>query len=242
MHMHKQWTHIHTNAHTHKHTHTNTHTHTHTQSRMHINKAYSSVQGTDVYKFLGNSTHATKEWKCAVHNKQTHKRHPYPVYSQGLESFKVHEKVCKPLNDSHTIFLWIEAVTWFWKSCEHRCCFIKHLPCSSCCQLAFSTKGRNSVTTCECTPESIPPHLSPKTAAKLWIGTQRLFTTASNSKLSCLSPVEAKPSKQEMAVTTISVSAVTTVITSWSWLARFLTFTKILVSASSWLHGPVEFC
>ena len=101
MHMHKQWIHIHTNAHTHTHTHSHTHTHTHThthihtythtQLRMHIYKAYSSVQGTDVYKFLGNSTHATKEWKCVVHNKQTHKSHPYPVYSQGLESFKVHE-------------------------------------------------------------------------------------------------------------------------------------------------------
>ena len=147
------------------------------------------------------------------------------------------QKVCKPLNDSHTIFVWIETVTWFWKSCEHRCCFIKHLPCSSCCQRAISTKGRNSVTISECTPESTPPHLSPKTAAKLWIGIQRLFTTAPNSKLSCLSPVEAKPSKQEMAMTTISVSTLTTVITSWSWLARFLTCTKILVSASSWLHG-----
>ena len=51
------------------HSHQRTHTKTHTQSRMHTYNAHSSVQGTGVYTFLGNSTHATKEWKCAVHNK-----------------------------------------------------------------------------------------------------------------------------------------------------------------------------
>ena len=52
MHMHKQCTHIHTNA------------YMHTQSCMHTYNAHSSEQGTDVYTFLGNSTHATKEWSA----------------------------------------------------------------------------------------------------------------------------------------------------------------------------------
>ena len=60
MQMRKQCTHIRTNA--------DVHTETHTQSRMHTYNAHSSVQGTDVYTFLGTSTHATKERKSAVHN------------------------------------------------------------------------------------------------------------------------------------------------------------------------------
>ena len=62
------------------------------------------------------------------------------------------QKACKPPNDSHTIFMWIEAVAWFWIYCKHWCCFNKHLPCSPCCQLDFSAKGRNSVTTYERIP------------------------------------------------------------------------------------------
>ena len=41
--------------------------------------------------------------------------------------------------------------------------------------------------------KSSPLHLSPKAAAKLWIGIQRLFIPATNSTHSCFSPVEAKP-------------------------------------------------
>ena len=62
-------------------------------------------------------------------------------------------KACKPLNDLHTIFVWTEAVAWFWISYKHHCYFIKYLPCSPCFQLVFSTKGRNSVTSCEHIPE-----------------------------------------------------------------------------------------
>ena len=63
------------------------------------------------------------------------------------------KKTCKPLNDSHTILVWVEAVTLFWIYCKYWCYFIKHLPCSPCCQLVFSTKSRNSVTTSKCIPE-----------------------------------------------------------------------------------------
>ena len=58
-------THAHTQA-MHTHSHQRIHTHTITYATYNL---HSSVQGTDVYTFLGNSTHATKEWKCAVHNK-----------------------------------------------------------------------------------------------------------------------------------------------------------------------------
>ena len=81
------------------------------------------------------------------------------------------------------------------------------------------------------------PHLSPKAAAKLSNGIQRLFIPAPSSILGCFSPVEAKPPKQEMNMMTTSVSIVTIVITSWLWLARSSICTKILISASSWLHG-----
>ena len=80
-------------------------------------------------------------------------------------------------------------------------------------------------------------HLFPKTIAKLWDRIQRLSIPAQNSTHSCFSIVEAKPSKQEMAMTITSISTVATVITPWHWLTRSLLCTKILVSRSSWLHG-----
>ena len=58
-------------------------------------------------------------------------------------------------------------------------------------------------------------HISLKAAGKLWIGIQRLFIPAPDSTHSGFILVEAKPSKQKMAMTATSVSAVTTVITSW---------------------------
>ena len=117
------------------------------------------------------------------------------------------------------------------------------VPSSSTCHVAhgfnlpFSPKSETLSQPVNAYQKNSPPHLSSKAAANLWIGIQRWFIPAPISTHSCFSPVEAKISKQEIAMTTTSLSSVTTVITSWLWLARFLMCTKILVSASSWLHG-----
>ena len=108
--------------------------------------------------------------------------------------------------------------------------------------LPFPPKAETVSQPVDAYQKSSPPHLSSKAAAKLWIGIQHLFIPAPNSTHSCFSPVEAKPSKQEMVMTTTSVSTVTTVITSWPWLARSLMCTNILDLLPRGCMGPVEFC
>ena len=82
-----------------------------------------------------------------------------------------------------------------------------------------------------------PTLLIPRTDVKSWIGIHLLFILTQNSihnfsNLNCDSSL-----KQEMAFTTTSVLTVLTRTTLWPLNTSSFTWTKILVSAFSWLQG-----
>ena len=127
-------------------------------------------------------------------------------------------KACKPLNDLHTIFVWTEAVAWFWISYKHHCYFIKYLPCSPCFQLVFSTKGRNSVTSCEHTRKAVhhifllKQQLSYESGSNVCLCQRQIPHTVvlAQWKLNC--------QNKKWLWRQHPYLLVTTVITSWPWL------------------------
>ena len=82
-----------------------------------------------------------------------------------------------------------------------------------------------------------PALLISRTDVKSWIGIHLLFIPTPNSIHNFSNPNYDSSLKQEMVITTTSVSAVSIRTTLWPFNTSSFTWTKILVSTSSWLQG-----
>lgn len=122
------------------------------------------------------------------------------------------------------------------------CYFWVGTPGSPCHLLSTTSKWRCGITACKSIRESKPSTdllPEPRLAAYSWTGSHRLFFPVPNSMQSCSI---ASWLKTETAMTMISVSTVwmQILILVWLFCAVCLTWRRILVSASSWLHGETE--
>ena len=137
-------------------------------------------------------------------------------------------------NSKVSIFdLIVSAVVWvFFKD---RCDIVKHpLSCPHW-LFSFTSTRRNCIKPVKAYHNRSPALSIPRTDAKSWIGIHLLFILNPNSIHNFFNPNCDGSLKQEMAITTWSVSTVSTRTTLWPFNTNSFTWTKILVSASSWL-------